>query len=60
MLILLLTFLTLFLAVFTLCLIASDKLQQKQDLKLLDQRRSERAEADNHAAWIRNKTSTMH
>lgn len=60
MLILSLTFLTVFLAVFAVCLIATDKLQQQKDLKLLAQRREERMIADNHAAWVRNRTSIMH
>lgn len=59
MLILFLAFLTLFLAVFSLCLIASDKLQQEKDLQSLAKRRLQQMEADNEASWVRNKYMIM-
>jgi len=57
--ILLLAFTTLFLAVFSLCLVAMHKWEQAKELGAYRRRQEAAAEADREAAWHRNKHTIM-
>jgi len=57
--ILMLTFATLFLGVFALCLVAMHRWEQTKQLNALQERQRTRVEADREAAWRRNKYTIM-
>jgi hypothetical protein len=55
MIILILTFVTLFLAVFSPCLVILHKCEQTKELEACKYRQQGQIEAGNEAAWRRNK-----
>jgi hypothetical protein len=55
MIILLLTFVTLFLAIFSPCVVALDRYEKNKGLKASKQQRSGLTEARNEVAWRRSK-----
>jgi hypothetical protein len=57
--ILLLAFTTLFLAVFSLCLIVISRCEQTKEFDAWKQRRHGRAGVDNDVAWHRNRNTIM-
>lgn len=59
MVILLLTFITLFLAIFSPCLVVLDRYEKKRRLEAGMGIQNRRAEVENQAAWRRNKQTIL-
>lgn len=59
MIVLVLAFVTLFLAIFSPCVAVLQKYQQTMEMKALTQRLQQQIEAQKHAKWRRNRQTIL-